>query len=306
MHSINVEEYLAAHESRQIRSGKSGAEVWEIEGKYVLKYVQRAKLSEPGAFERYQNEAHFYQFMDQGSFGERLSCIPEVLKVQVSNNEILILMKRYQELSRDLVSEELLRKIMRALAVVHTREIPDFLKQEQRQPGYLTSEQIRECATGWRTVLEEHPGAFDEGILTETADRINEIIGWHNGEAQVLSHGDFHWDNLLRREGGDIIICDWQGVNAGGASGDISFFLSRLGADGIALEPQKAVELYCNERFQLTGENISQDEMLNHMNAANTITSFQFWHQYLHGSACGRVREIYEKMAVAADFSNYM
>ena len=304
MHSINVEEYLAAHESRQIRSGKSGAEVWEIEGKYVLKHVQRAKLLEPGVFERYQNEAHFYQFLEQGDSGEKLSCIPEVLEVQVSNDEILILMEKYQELSRDLVGEVLLRKIMRALAVVHTREIPDFLKQEQKQPGYLKSEQIRECATGWRAVLAEHPGAFDEEILTETADRINEIIAWHNGEAQVLSHGDFHWDNLLCREDGEIVICDWQGVNAGGASGDISFFLSRLGADGIVLEPQRVVELYCNERFLLTGEKISRDDMLNHMIAANIITTFQFWHQYLHGSACERVRESYEKMAVVTDFSD--
>lgn len=48
MHSIDIEEYLAAHESRQIKNGKSGAAVWEIEGKYILKYVQKAKLPELG------------------------------------------------------------------------------------------------------------------------------------------------------------------------------------------------------------------------------------------------------------------
>ncbi len=30
--------------------------------------------------------------------------------------------------------------------------------------------------------------------------------------------------------------------------------------------------------------------------AANVITSFTCWHEYLHGSDEGRVREIYEKM----------
>lgn len=227
-----------------------------------------------------------------------MSCLPEVLEVRVSNDDILILMKKYQELSQDLVSEELLRKIMRALAVVHTRKIPDFLKQEQKQPGYLKSKQMRECVEGWRTVLAEHPGAFDEGILTETADRINEIIGWHHGEEQVLSHGDFHWDNLLLGENGSIIICDWQGVNVGGASGDISFFLSRLGADGIELEPENVVELYIQERHLLTGETLSKKDLLKHMSAANVITSFRFWYQYLHGSNSERVREIYEKMVM--------
>ena len=42
---------------------------------------------------------------------------------------------------------------------------------------------------------------------------------------KVLIHGDFHWDNLLE-DAGNILICDWQGVGIGGASGDISFFLA--------------------------------------------------------------------------------
>lgn len=296
MHGINVKEYLATHENREIRSGKSGAEVWEVEGRFVLKYVQRTRLPEPEVFEFYRNEANFYQFFGQNCHKGMLPCLPEVLEVQASKDEILILMKKYQELSRDEVSEELLRKIMEALAAVHTQEIPAFLRREKKQPGYLEEDRIEGCIAGWRSVLAEHPGAFDEGILRETAAKINEIIGWHHGEQQVLSHGDFHWENLLLGENGNIIVCDWQGVNAGGASGDISFFLSRLGADGISIEPERAVELYCQERLRLTGETISQDDMIRHMCAANVITSFQFWHEYLHGSPCERVRGSYEKM----------
>lgn len=126
--------------------------------------------------------------------------------------------------------------------------------------------------------------------------RINQIIGWHHEEPQVLCHGDFHWDNLLLRENGEIVICDWQGVNAGGASGDISFFISRLGADGTEIAPEKLVEIYVQERALLTGVTLSEDILLGHMQAANSITTFQFWYEYLHGSACGRVRGIYEKM----------
>lgn len=296
--NVNVKEYLATHENRQIRSGKSGAKVWELESRFILKYVQRAKLPEPEVFDFYRNEAYFYRFFGKNRHKETLPCLPEVLEVQVSEEEILILMKKYQELSRGEVSEELLRKIMGALAAVHTQEIPVFLRKEKKRPGYLKEEQIEGCLAGWRSVLAEHPGVFDEGILTETAAKINEIIGWHHEEEQVLSHGDFHWDNLLIGENGNIVVCDWQGVNAGGASGDISFFLSRLGADGITIEPERVVDMYCRERFRLTGETISKEDMIRHMNAANVITSYQFWHQYLHGSSGERVRGIYEKMRI--------
>lgn len=296
MHSVHVREYLAAHENRQIRSGKSGAEVWEVENRFVLKYVRRTKLEQPAVFDLYRKEADFYRFFGQNSHREMLSWLPEVMEVQVSEDEILILMRKYRELSRDGIGEALLRKIMGALAAVHTREIPAFLEREKGQPGYLEEDRIAYCLAGWRSVLAEHPGVFDERILTDTAKRINEIIDWHHGEEQVLSHGDFHWDNLLLGEQGNIVICDWQSVNAGGASGDISFLLSRLGADGIFLEPALVVGLYCQERFRLTGETVSQEDTVRHMSAANAITSFQFWHEYLHGSSCERVRGIYEKM----------
>jgi hypothetical protein len=62
--------------------------------------------------------------------------------------------------------------------------------------------------------------------------------------------------------------CDWQGVGVCGASADLSFFMSRLSAD----------------------------ELERHMKAANVITSFRFWHYYLHGNDTERVRGIYDKM----------
>lgn len=52
---------------------------------------------------------------------------------------------------------------------------------------------------------------FDEKLLIATADRINEVIDWHHREEQVLSHGDFHWDNLLRGENGNIVIQTGRG-----------------------------------------------------------------------------------------------
>lgn len=88
-----------------------------------------------------------------------MSCLPEVAEIQVSDSEILILMKKYQGLSKDSINRELLRKIMRALAVIHTQEIPAFfLRKERKQPGYLGEEQIEGCLAGWRSVPAEHPG----------------------------------------------------------------------------------------------------------------------------------------------------
>lgn len=290
-----MEMYLLTEGGRQIRDGQSGAEVWETADGRVLKYVRKESLPDPEMFGQYQKEAYFYRHFQEDSW-KRPLYLPEVWEVRISDQEILILMKKYRKLLVEENREELLGKIMRALAEIHISEIPAFFRKERQQPGYLTKEQIEGCRAGWQSVLAEHPGAFDERILAEAAENINDIIGWHEEEKQVLTHGDFHRDNLLLGEEGEILVCDWQGVGQGGASGDISFFLSRLGADGISIAPEKAVALYGREREELTGENVSSGELLLHMQAANLITSFQFWHEYLHGSSTERVRGIYEKM----------
>ena len=51
--------------------------------------------------------------------------------MQATDDEIFILMKRYQELSRAEADDRLLRKIMGTLAMIHTQDIPAFLVRPQ-------------------------------------------------------------------------------------------------------------------------------------------------------------------------------
>lgn len=290
---MNIENYLAEHDAQLLGGGKSGAQVYGIDGKYVLKYVQRKQLGDEKLFTAYRKEALWYEDAAQSG----LRCLPEIFDIQSTGEEIVILMKRYQALSRREIEGGLLKKIMEALAAVHTAELPQFLKQERYAAKPLSDIQIQEATEGWRSVLQEHPSAFDAGALERIAEKINEIIRWHDAEEAVLNHGDFHWDNLLQDEKGNIIICDWQGVSAGQASGDLSFFFSRLQGDGIALNRPETIGFYEQAVKRLSGKPASREEIEGHIRAANVITSFAFWHRYLHGSAEERVREIYGKMA---------
>ena len=292
----DVEIYLKKNEKKLLAGGKSGARVYDIGGEYVLKQIYRAELGNDELYEAYRKEAWWY-----AGGGVGLSCLPEVIDLRSTDDEISILMKRYQALSRREINTALLEKIMRTLASVHATEIPPLLKQKQHAAQPLLEEQIRVSVEGWRTILDEHPGAFDGAPLERIAGEINRIISWHGSEEAVLSHGDFHWDNLLIDNQGRIIICDWQGVEAGAASGDLSFFFGRLRADGIQMKEQEVVEAYGREIRRLSGKRVTWEETCGHIWAANVITSFTCWHQYLHGSDEERVREIYEKMVTDSD-----
>ena len=295
--NINYAEiYLNKNEKKLLAGGKSGAKVYDIGGEYVLKQIYRGELGNDELYESYRKEAWWY-----AAGGAGLDCLPEVLDLKSTNDEISILMKRCRALSRREINTQLLEKIMKALASVHTAEIPTLLKQKQHEAQPLSEEQICACMEGWRTVLDEHPSAFDGTSLERIAGDINKIIFWHGSEEAVLSHGDFHWDNLLMDNQGRIIICDWQGVGTGAASGDLSFFFGRLRGDGIQVHEQETVEAYGREIRQFSGKRVTWEEVDRHIRAANVITSFTCWHQYLHGCSEGRVREIYGKMVADSD-----
>lgn len=294
-------EYLSGNGTMKIEVGKSGAEVYDIDGRYILKHVSRERLGDAGLYAAYKKEAMFYDWTDRQEGRGLKRCLPEISELEESEREIFILMKKYDVLSGRELSEKLFREIMRALALVHTCKIPDFLRAEKKSPELLSAGQLEKYCIGWQEVLAEHPEAFDISVLGEMAERMNDIILWHHGEEKVLTHGDFHLDNLLKDENGKVRICDWQGGCEGGASGDLSFFLSRLSADGIRIDRRLAAETYAEQVRLLTGRKPDAEILLGHMDAANVITSFVFWHRYLHGSPEERVRGIYVSMTEGYD-----
>lgn len=330
MNIKQAEEYILNNHASELPGGQSGAKVYDIEGKYVYKTVKKEAVGEE-MFLAYRKEAKWYQYAarmcacvgtnaaTENNAADAYSFLPEVYDIASSEEEIKLLMKHYEPLKREQLNDGILQEIMTVLAKVHRMEIPSFLRgsavqgddlpkdssqEDKSKAQLLTEEEIKTSVEGWISVLQEHPDVFGEDDVTDLkniATVINQIIKWHDTEEHVLTHGDFHFDNLLKDEDESLLICDWQGVNVGAASGDLSFFISRLTGDGIPLEKRKVIEFYCKTMKELFGKTVSVNEISSHMEAANLITSFRFWHYYLHGSDAGRVQSIYAPMKEAYD-----
>jgi hypothetical protein len=73
--------------------------------------------------------------------------------------------------------------------------------------------------------------------------------------------------------------------------------MSRLGSDGIVIDPLFFLKCYSDAIREISGKTVDIQSIVRHIAAANVITSFAFWHQFLHGAETERVRGIYEKMA---------
>jgi thiamine kinase-like enzyme len=276
----------------KINIGQSGADLYAVDNQYVVKHVMRNKLENQELFLSFKKEAHFYQSMDR----TKLPCLPEVLSIRETDDEILLCMKKYRRVEHHNVNQTVLSKIMKAIALVHHCQAPPFLSLNPSDIKLLSDEEIMHCVNGWNSVLREHQGRFDAKPIETIAKRINSMIRWHaSGEANLI-HGDFHLHNLLLDDEENIVICDWQSVSIGNAANDLGFFLSRFNADGFQLSERALIDLYSNAVYELYGKRADSEVIYSHLSASTLITSFRFWHEYLHGASEEKVGKIYEKM----------
>ena len=284
----DFKKYISSHAVSEITVGKSGARVYELDDSSVAKYVDRQALSDPGLWDAYEREARFYTEFGKSGYG----FIPEVSHCHVSDDEIQLVMKKYSSLSRRDINGELLDKVMQTLSCIHALPVPGFLAAEEDQSTDILPEDISRCLSGWRSVLSEHEGKFSGEDLALVSENIEVVNRRLRVPERCCCHGDYHFDNILVDENGNIVVCDWQSVNMGHASEDISFLLSRLAADGINVKPESVVSAYC----RCAKAAVDSDVILMQMKLANLNTSFLFWHEYLSDNPEERVRGIFDGM----------
>ena len=277
---------------RELTLGRSGAHVYELDEQRVLEVAFREEVQEEHIWNSYEKEALFYEHC-------KAEFLPKVYVNIHTEKEIFLIMEKCVPLEREKLDDELLQKIMDVLVKIHGTEIPPFIKAEERKAATFTEEEIQESLQGWKSVLNEHPGVWEEDTPEEIAVYINNINQKFFSKECSFSHGDFHFENILQDTEGKIMVLDWQNCGAGHVSGDISFFLSRLSSDGYGIDTQEVIEMYCKSADK-RGRSMQPKEIEMQMCLANLNISFRFWHQYLHGSTTERVAGIYEKMLADA------
>ena len=282
------------HVTEKITVGRSGANVYELDHKYIAKHVKQSTMKSGADWDSYLKEAQFYSTYNANDY----PFLPKLYHCKYTDDEIQIVMEKYSPIDRNNLDDATLEKVFDTLAQIHNMPIPEFLPDNDEGALQLESEDIKKYLSGWCSVIKEHGDAFSENDIILIAENINAINTKAYSAKKMCCHGDFHFDNLLMDDKGNIIVCDWQNVNSSHVSGDISFFLSRLAADGLEISKEKALKMYCN--YSASG--ISHDEISMQMSLANLNVSFIHWHNHLHGSSTNRVRSICDKMTDDAKY----
>lgn len=285
---LDFNQYVNENLRQRITIGKGGASVYELNNSRIAKHIQRNVSESDSFWSSYQREFLFYTNYSSSAY----PFLPKVYHCYQSDHEIQIIMEKYRPLNRNSLDAEVLEKVLAILAQIHSLPIPDFLPSMDTKPLMINQADISQYLLGWQEVVEEHGQEFSKDDLYRIAESINVINKKVHSTKYSLCHGDFHFENILEDDNGNIIVCDWQNIGIGHVSEDISFLLSRLSADGCNISKEKAIQIYCN----YSNTEVTQEEIAMQMSLANLNTSFMFWHNYLHGCSVDRVRDVLKKM----------
>ena len=285
----DLQTFLEQNQLTPITVGRSGAEVYAAGENYILKRALCAQVNDE-TWASYVREVQMYTYFREIN----ADFAPEAAYIGSSQEEINLLLARGTMLTRDVLHGQTISQIMDTLVRVHHTKIPGFLPKPSEYVPF-SPEKINNCREGWRAVLAEHPGRFDDSLLDLAAEQITQINLAFAHPEPALTHGDFHCDNLLRMPDGSIRVCDWQSAGIGDPAGDLSFLHSRLAADGSELTLDTLIDAYC-EAAKRAGFTADAQLLRKSAALANLNTSFEFWHMYLHGADETRVAGIYEKM----------
>lgn len=291
---LKFEKYIEEHMIERIATGKSGADVYELDHSRIAKRVRRDLMQSDDDWDLYQREFRFYSCYNS----EEYAFLPRVYHCCQTDNEIQLVMEKYCSIDRCSLDDAMLGKIFFVLAQIHSISEPEFLPKTDAGALQLEQDEIIQYLNGWSDVIREHGNAFMENDLHRIGESINTVNKKVYSPKRACCHGDFHFDNLLADEDGNIIVCDWQNVNIGHVASDISFFLGRLSADGYGISKEKAIQMYC--RFSTA--DVEYDEIAMQMSLANLNTSFIHWHNYLHGCSLERVRGVWKRMIEDAEY----
>lgn len=143
--------------------------------------------------------------------------------------------------------------------------------------------------------MNEHGDLISTNGIVQIANNFNEVNKELFSNHLRLTHGDFHCNNILVNEDGEILVCDWQNTCVGEFVGDLSFFISQLSADGCIQKEDEFILTYAKYAQEL-GLEVNKNDLKASMCLANINTTFLYWHEYLQGSSEERVKLIYDKM----------
>ena len=285
----------------EIKSGASGAKVYEAEtinGRFIIKHIQKDGCKSDDNWASFEREWRFYSICKD----LKISFIPDlVFMSREENKDIIMVFNSYERIPHKQWLPRMQLKAMDLCARLNSIDTGfaqkigiEFKKTE------ADKESLDNAYQEWQYVLSSYGSRFGGNVLKHIYENFDKICDIINAPPYNICHGDFQPDNILlnfNNGKGGLVLCDWQNISIGKGIGDISFFLSRSKDFDIEIDEDALISFYCERLSHYTEKTIEKADMYRIKNASTVLASFIYWGFYLAGTDGERVANIYNEMA---------
>lgn len=277
-----------------ITEGASGAHVWSIDDRFIVKYAYLPSL-DAGIRRQFRNELAFYRRCGNG-----IEFVPNVIYSHGSDEEILLVLQQYRPIPIGEWDAGLQKRAMETCARLNALETSSFQGILENEPDAEPDAEelpLSESYANWLRLSDRFPNKLDAKLLEEM-ERHFEAVGQYERTLaipQTMRHGDCHPSNFLL-DGDSLMLCDWQGVGIGSGIGDVAFFISRGMDMGLAIDRHRLIAEYAGALRKCAGIDVPIDMLLRSMAASEFMVAFRFWAEYLQEAEEARVMGIYRAM----------
>jgi len=239
-----------------------------------------------------KSEYAFYKW----SAERQIYYTPDILYQAKNDNEMLIVMKKHDVLSRNDWCDDLQKRAMRLCARINATDIRNFDSIANADKVFYDYP-LSVSLNNWIKLHDKYPDYIDASLLALMYEKHDEIVlsAERLAVPRTLCHGDFHPYNFLV-DGERLLICDWQGVSVARGISDVAFFVSRGSAIGLKIYKDALIKEYHEAICKYTGQKVMLDDLFRVCASFEFSVAFKFWAEHLQHSSIEQIMGIYDPM----------
>lgn len=276
-----------------VNDGMSGALVLVCNDQYVVKYVHSSMVDNV-TMSQCRNEYDFYE-----KNAGRLDFLPEVIFQTADDDELLLVLKKYETIPLERWDSALQQQAMDIYARINSLDCDAYSKtslwaETETEPGRYP---LIESYNNWVKLYDKFPAHLDELVLKDMYDNFYPIAEYADGLpiSNTFCHGDLAQPNFLL-DGAKLLVCDWQYTLFGKGISAVAFFCLRGVDVGLKIDKDALIYRYSQKLREHTGITVTPEILTRYATASEWLVAFRYAAEHMQEHSIERVAKSYEDM----------
>jgi len=259
---------------------------------YFIKYANTSTIDSEG-MNQCRNEYAFYE-----KYAGKLDFLPEVVYQTANDNEVLLVLKKYETIPPHRWDKALLQQAVEICTRINALDCTAYSAfswlETENEPGRYS---LQESCDNWMRLHKKFPDNIDAKVLDNMHNDFYKIAKYSEELTipNTFCHGDFAPDQLLL-DGARLLVCDWAYTHYGKGIGAVAYFCVRGIDQKLPIDRDALIAYYSEALHNHTGISVAPELLVQYVNVSEWLVAFRYYAEYLQDADRSRAIGSYKDM----------